>query len=410
MGVKLRERPGKGWYVLIDWQGKRKAKSFGANKKLAKEFAQTFEAKLKLGSIGVETKTGVKFEDYAETWLERIQHTRKYSTFFGYQKMLKRDLLPFLRDLDLTDITRERVKALAYASLEKGHSSKTVQNLLRGLSSLLGHAVEDELLTVNPALKPGKFLPQVSKRRSVNPFTRVEVATFLEAVQSHSPRYYSFFLCAVRTGMRLGELIALQWGDIDFHGRFIEVQRNCALGRIGTPKSGESRRVDMSLELTQSLRNLQTERQLEATVNGWSESPLWVFCNEAGSHLDPDNIRKRVFYKVLKKAGIRHLRFHDLRHTFASLLLQQGESPVYVKEQMGHSSIQVTVDLYGHLIPGGNKQAVDRLDGPVEKSPEIGQSATQAQPHHFVPIKKPYRNAQQGLKNQPLIVGCGGGI
>ena len=106
MGVKLRERPGKGWYVLIDWQGKRKAKSFGANKKLAKEFAQTFEAKLKLGSIGVETKTGVKFEDYAETWLERIQHTRKYSTFFGYQKMLKRDLLPFLRDLDLTDITR----------------------------------------------------------------------------------------------------------------------------------------------------------------------------------------------------------------------------------------------------------------------------------------------------------------
>lgn len=417
MGVKLREqwkldtRTGKkiskGWYVMIDWNGKRKAKSFGKNKALAKDFATTIEAKLKLGTIGVENKTGVAFEDYAKTWLERIKHTRKYSTYFGYQKMLVRDLLPFLKGLDLTDITREKVKALAYARLEGGHSPKTVQNLLRGLSSLLGHAVEDDLLTVNPALKPGKFLPQVSKRRSVNPFTRQEVATFLEAVQSHAPRYHAFFLCAVRTGMRLGELIALQWGDIDFHGRFIEVQRNCALGRIGTPKSGESRRVDMSLELTHSLRNLQTERQLEATVNGWHETPAWVFSNEVGGHLDPDNVRKRVFYKVLKKAGIRHLRFHDLRHTFASLLLQQGESPVYVKEQMGHSSIQVTVDLYGHLIRGGNIQAVDRLDGPVEKSPEIGQSATQPQPHQFVPIKKPYWNGQQDLQDQHLMLVAG---
>jgi hypothetical protein len=80
---------------------------------------------------------------------------------------------------------------------------------------------------------------------------------------------------------------------------------------------------------------------------------------------------------------------------------------VYVKEQMGHSSIQVTVDLYGHLIPDGNKQAVDRLDGPVEKSVEIGQSATQPQPRYSVPIKKPSRNVQQGLKNQPLMLVAG---
>ena len=80
---------------------------------------------------------------------------------------------------------------------------------------------------------------------------------------------------------------------------------------------------------------------------------------------------------------------------------------MYVKEQMGHSSIQVTVDLYGHLIPGGNKQAVDRLDGPVENSPENEQSATQAQPRYSVPIKKPYRHAQQGLKNQSLRLVAG---
>ncbi len=99
-----------------------------------------------------------------------------------------------------------------------------------------------------------------------------------------------------------------------------------------------------------------------------------------GGLLDPDNLRKRVFAGLLRKAELRRFRFHDLRHTFASLLLQQGEIPVYVKEQMGHSSIQVTVDLYGHLIPGGNKQAVDRLDQAVDKSPVEGESATQAQP------------------------------
>ena len=180
--------------------------------------------------------------------------------------------------------------------------------------------------------------------------------------------------------MRLGELLALQWEDLDFHGRLIAVQRNYIHGGLSSPKSGESRRVDMSLELCQTLRDLRTERQLEATANGWKMVPVWLFCNEKGELLDPDNLRHRGFYYLLDKAQLRKVRFHDLRHTFASLLLQQGESPVYVKEQMGHSSIQVTVDIYGHLIPGGNKAAVDRLDGPVDKSFPQVESATPAQP------------------------------
>ncbi len=114
MSVKLRERPGKGWYVLTDYRGQRKAKCFGKNKVLAKEFKEKLEAKLKLGSAGITTKAGVKVEDYAETWLDRIQHTRKYSTHEDYQKMLRRDILPVLRGLDLEDVTREKVKVLAF--------------------------------------------------------------------------------------------------------------------------------------------------------------------------------------------------------------------------------------------------------------------------------------------------------
>lgn len=88
----------------------------------------------------------------------------------------------------------------------------------------------------------------------------------------------------------------------------------------------------------------------------------WVFTTPQGTQLDPNNLRKRVFYCALAMAGLRRGRFHDLRHTYASLLIQQGESLAYVKDQLGHHSIQITVDTYGHLVPCGNRQAVDRLD------------------------------------------------
>lgn len=378
MGVTVKQWKG-AWWLFINHQGKRKAKRVGegeTGKKAAKEAAAKLQARLALGGPVNEEKAGVLFEDYAQTWLDRIQHTRKHSTHEDYQIMLTRELLPAFKGMRLSEITRERVKALAMVGLKKGHSPKTVLNYVRGLSSLLSHAVEDELIAVNPALKPGKFLSKGGKRKAINPFTSEEVALFLEVAGKRIPRYFPLFLCAVRTGLRMGELLALQWSDLDFNGRFIEVQRNYTRGEFTTPKSGESRRVDMSLELRQVLRDFQTERQLEATVKEWPDVPPWVFCNEDGHVLDPSNLRDRVFYPLLKAAGLRKVRFHDLRHTFASLLLQQGESPVYVKEQMGHSSIAVTVDLYGHLIPGGNKQAVDRLDTPRTE----GQTATPAQP------------------------------
>jgi integrase len=154
--------------------------------------------------------------------------------------------------------------------------------------------------------------------------------------------------------------------DVVRHGRviprrFVEVRRSMVRGRIETPKSGQLRRVDMSKHLALTMKELLRQRK-EAYLEKGEALPEWVFINSDGSPLDQHNFRKRVYVGLLAKAGIRQIRFHDLRHTFASLLLQQGESLTYVKDQMGHHSIQVTVDIYGHLIPGSNKQAVDRLD------------------------------------------------
>ena len=118
----------------------------------------------------------------------------------------------------------------------------------------------------------------------------------------------------------------------------------------------------MSRQLAEELQRLKAARAKEALAKGWGQIPEWIFCNEDGKPLWKSDFERRVFHKIFSKAGLRRIRFHDLRHTFASRLLQNGESPVYVKEQMGHHSIKVTVDIYGHLVPGSNREAVDRLD------------------------------------------------
>jgi integrase len=126
----------------------------------------------------------------------------------------------------------------------------------------------------------------------------------------------------------------------------------------------------MSRQLIETLKALLLERKKETLRNGWGEVPPLVFVSETGTMLDRDNVRRRIHCHALKKAGLRYVRLHDLRHTFASLLIQNGESLAYVKEQLGHHSIQITVDTYGHLVPGGNRQAVDKLDDLQENLPE----------------------------------------
>ena len=155
----------------------------------------------------------------------------------------------------------------------------------------------------------------------------------------------------------------MQWGDIDFNGRFITVQRNFSHRKLGTPKSGKSRRVDMSVQLAETLRPLLVERKKETLRRGWSAVPEWVFISTTGTPIHFVNFHYRVWRPLLAKAGLRYIRVHDLRHTFASLLIQQGAPLAYVKEQLGHYSISITVDTYGQLVPGGNRAEVDKLDG-----------------------------------------------
>jgi len=198
---------------------------------------------------------------------------------------------------------------------------------------------------------------------NVNPLSRKELTLLLNAFNKHYHKHYPLALLLARTGMRIGEALALQWGDVDFNSRFITVQRSITnKGKIETPKNDKSRRVDMSKQLTQALVDLMHQRKLETVKKGWGQVPEWVFINARGNPLDKDGWRKRIFYKALEKAKLRKVRVHDLRHTYASLLIEANESLACIRDQLGHHIIKVTVDIYGHLTPGGDKDAVDRLD------------------------------------------------
>jgi integrase len=326
----------------------------------------------------IETKRTLK--EYAEGWLNTYAKTHlKSSTYTEYEAVLKKHLYPALGPLPFTKVSRESVKKLIADKIKAGLSRSTVRNIIAPLREMYNHAIDDGVASFNPAARVGRFNRRRGEDKKIDPLTKTEVSILLKNAKEKMPHYYPLLLCAVRTGMREGELIGLSWGDIDFNGRFIEVRRNISRGEVTSTKNGKTRRVDMSLQLTNTLEALLAQRKADALRRDLDKPPEerrkqeevlaevidgWVFTTPQGTQLDPSNMRKHVFYRALDLAEMRRVRFHDLRHTFASLLIQQGESLPYVKDQLGHYSIQITVDIYGHLVPGANRNAVDRLDDP----------------------------------------------
>lgn len=368
MGVRVRHKvKGKGnpWWVFISHNGKRASRKVG-DKRAAEKVASTIRAKLQLGEFGFDEKKAKpipSFKLYAESFMDSYSAmNHKKSTQDSYRSAMDLHLYPFFEDMALDQIKRKDVKDILYQKQQEGLSPGSVRIIKAYLSCILTQAVDDELILANPAARTGRYIQKQEGDKQTKPFTWEETTLFEKEMQKRFPRYYPIFLCALRTGMREGELIALKPGDIDFNGGFIELKRNCVRGEITTPKNGKVRRLDMSTQLAAVLKSHITDRKKEALKKGWGEPPEWLFYNEDGGMIDPSNLRKRVFYKCLEKAGLRRIRVHDLRHTYATLRIQAGHNIADVSKQLGHHSIKITVDTYYHWMPGSNRSEVDQLD------------------------------------------------
>jgi len=320
-----------------------------------------------------------EFSAYASQYLEGYAKTKlKQNTWQGYDIIIKKHLVPVWAGKRLNEIRRRDVKELILQKQRDGLAPGTVENIKALISGIFSHAYDEELHVANPALKMGKYISKSDHRKNATFLSKDAIGKFMTAVQEHHSEYYAVFLCAFRTGMRLGELLGLAWEDVNFDGNGIEICRSYSHGHFSSPKSHKSRLVDMSNQLKLVLQNQREQirrrfGELPATpvparLKGGDAVHL-AFPSESGGPLDPDNFRHRVFYDVIEKANMPKFRLHDIRHTFASILLQNGEPIHYVKEQMGHASITTTVDTYGHVMPNANRNAVNKLD-------DVGSTAT----------------------------------
>jgi integrase len=361
------------WYVVVNDKGRIGARKFTTHNE-AYNFALQLRNPNSVSDIVRNSRnSSLEFGQYVEHYLDKYVRTVcKPNTLRNYQQTIQTHILPVWHDKRIDQVKRSDVIDLLLNKSAQGLSSATVTNLKAVLSSIFQFACEEGLLESNPVARLGKFIRKKDKKTGKTSLTKEQVAQFLGVVQEEFPKHYAFFLCAFRTGMRLGELLALAWEDIYLERNLIEVKRSYSGGFMSSPKNGKSRLIDMSEQLKNVLLSHQKTLKKSFDGNLLCCSPdlnrpnfnviHLVFPNRKGKPMDGENIKHRIFYKVTEKMGLLKFRFHDIRHTFASLLLQQGESLHYVKEQMGHSSIQTTVDIYGHIVPGSNRNAVNKLD------------------------------------------------
>ncbi len=309
----------------------------------------------------------ITLADYAARWLAQVATEIKPRTLDSYKRNLDRHVLPAFGRFKLRELHRGHLRDFLARKRGAGLGKNSVRLIRAVLSVLLSDAVDDGIILANAALqlrgsrrRRPDSISQAERQKKIRPMDHRQLAAFLAAAQADS-RHYPLFLLLARTGLRPGEAYALQWGDLDFRGRELHVERSLSAGQIETPKTGQTRTVDMSEQLMRTLRRLEIDRMVEKLRLGWQEMPPWVFCTEVGTPLDESRVRK-AFAQSLKRAKLPGFRLYDLRHSFASLLLAQGAPITYVSAQLGHTDATTTLRWYARWLPRTDRRAVDMLD------------------------------------------------
>ena len=304
----------------------------------------------------------ITVEQYLDRWLETIRGSVRSSTYVSYDLNARR-LKKLIGRPQLSALTPAMIQA-AYAKLStQGLSQRSVLQIHATLHRALGQAIKWGLLVRNPSGAVDRPRPP---RVEMSTLTLDELMRLFDAAQG--TRMYAVFVLLGTTGMRLGEALGLKWEDIDLAGRRLVIkralQRQPGVGlKFVEPKTSRSRRtVHLTSIAVEALTAHQEHTGLLRQMAGdrWRESGL-VFTSTVGDGMEAgvvnDNLRR-----LLAKAGLRHIRVHDLRHTVATILLQGGVHPKLVQDLLGHSTVTLTLDTYSHVTPALHLEATRRLD------------------------------------------------
>jgi integrase len=335
------------YYEITYYENGKQKKKGGYKSKL--------EAQIALKDVVTERNTEITLNKLSQQYLERhCTLNCKNSTITLYESYLK-TIEPLLR-LKAKDITKRHIENLILELKTRDMSNKSINGIVTFIQAILNYAVDNELISNNPIIRLKK-LPQI--KPPINFLNESQIDIFLQQAETCPQTYKAFFYTAIFTGMRRGELLALEWSDIDFKQNKIRVNKQIYRGITQTTKTGKERYIDMS----ERLKDVLIEHKQQGILS------KYVF-HINGKPLHPWNMEETYFKPLLKRCNqfldaenqIIKLKFHDLRHTYATYLLSKNIPIKYVQQQLGHSTARMTLDTYANILPTIKNDAMDILN------------------------------------------------
>jgi integrase len=292
-----------------------------------------------------------------QQWLPAVQSRVRPGTWEEYRRKAETHLIPAIGQIPLQQLTTAMLNTLYQQLLDRGTGARTVQYVHATIRKALNDAVRWGLLVRNPALYAAAPTP---RRTELLTWTAEELRHFLESV--HGDRLYAAWRLAALTGMRRGEVLGLRWADLDLDAGWLSVRQTLVVvdnhPQLSQPKTARGRRrLALDPDTIAALRAHHTAQAAERLAAGpaWPNSDL-VFTRQDGAPLHPEYMRRR-FDRRIARAGLPRIRFHDLRHTHATLALHAGVHPKVISERLGHATVAMTLDVYSHAIPALQQDA-----------------------------------------------------
>jgi integrase len=365
-GQIIEKRPGV-YLVRVDLgEGTGKRRVLSKTVRGTKKEAQQCLTKLlhEHGEGRLTPRSTVTVNQYLDEWLRaKANGNIEERTLLDYRKTLTRYIRPYMGEHRLDRLTPRDIQELINVLKEKGYSPRTVKVSHTIFSSALRQAVKQQLIPRNPA--EGAILPS-SQKKEMLALGPEEAKRFI--AEAAKDRWGLLFTMAIYTGMRPGEIRALQWKDIDFEKRLVTIRRAVSKGEKGwyfkPTKTKQVRRNPLPLSLIMWLQTYREQQMGDHTSRADDYVDLdLIFSNEHGRPLDPTNILQRHFKPILERAGLpKGLRWYDLRHTMATLLLHTDENIKVISERLGHSDATMTLNVYAHALPTMQEAATEKLD------------------------------------------------
>jgi integrase len=342
---------GNRWCAQIRVNGKRLTRYAGTQGEVREWLKETI-AQADNGIVITPETLG----EFLPGWLETIKSSIRLNTYRTYEVHIIHHLVPGLGNIGLQELRPDHIQRFYTAKLEAGTGRSTLRLCHAILHRALGDAVKWSLLARNvcDAVNPPK-----AKQTEMSVWDADQVTEFLRAAQGH--RWEALFYLAVTTGLRQSELMGLFWTDLDWEARKLRIQRQCYRGRLTELKRSSSRRPVALGELAiQKLRERQEIQMHEREHPDWEEQGF-IFTRQDGNPVSRSMLY-RTFLKLAEEADLPRIRFHDLRHTAATLMLTRGIHPKVVSELLGHSNIGMTLNIYSHVLPSLQEDVAAHFD------------------------------------------------